>query len=88
MKTRLQSQSGREPTLLEWAEAIGISCQDLQSQLHSGNSCREKLINANLRLVVHIAKRYQGRGLALPDLLQVNRDTVLALYVSSSNWDL
>ncbi|KAF8007712.1 hypothetical protein BT93_K1647 [Corymbia citriodora subsp. variegata] len=70
VKTRLQSQSGHEPTLLEWAEAIGISCQDLQSQLHSGYSCKEKLINANLRLVVHIAKRYQGRGLSLLDLLQ------------------
>ncbi|XP_048138901.1 RNA polymerase sigma factor sigF, chloroplastic isoform X2 [Rhodamnia argentea] len=70
VKTRLQSQSGREPTLLEWAEAIGISCQDLRSQLHSGYSCQEKLINANLRLVVHIAKQYQGRGLSLPDLLQ------------------
>ncbi|KAI3437502.1 RNA polymerase sigma factor [Psidium guajava] len=70
VKTRLQSQSGHEPTQLEWAEAIGISCQDLQSQLHSGYSCQEKLINANLRLVVHIAKQYQGRGLSLPDLLQ------------------
>ncbi|XP_039160825.1 RNA polymerase sigma factor sigF, chloroplastic isoform X4 [Eucalyptus grandis] len=70
VKARLQSQSGREPTLLEWAEAIGITCRDLQSQLHSGYSCREKLINANLRLVVHIAKQYQGRGLSLPDLLQ------------------
>jgi len=78
VKTRLQSQSGREPTLLEWAEAIGITCRDLQSQLHSGYSCREKLINANLRLVVHIAKQYQGRGLSLPDLLQVNGNTILA----------
>ncbi|XP_062003334.1 RNA polymerase sigma factor sigF, chloroplastic isoform X1 [Rosa rugosa] len=70
VKSRLQSQYGREPTLVEWAEAVGISCQMLQSQLRSGTSSREKLIYANLRMVVHIAKQYQGRGLGLQDLLQ------------------
>ncbi|KDO48079.1 hypothetical protein CISIN_1g008352mg [Citrus sinensis] len=69
-KSKLQSQFGREPTLIEWAKAIGLSCRDLKSELHSGNSSREKLINANLRLVVHVAKQYQGRGISLHDLLQ------------------
>lgn len=71
VKNRLRSQLSREPTLVEWAKAVGISCRVLQLQLHSGHSCREKLINANLRMVVHIAKQYQGRGLSLQDLLQV-----------------
>lgn len=70
VKVRLQSQFGREPTLVEWAEALGLTCQRLQSQLNAFQISREKLINANLRMVVHIAKQYQGRGLSLHDLLQ------------------
>ncbi|XP_059646852.1 RNA polymerase sigma factor sigF, chloroplastic [Cornus florida] len=70
VKSRLHSQFDREPTLVEWAQAIGLSCRALKSQLHGGNSSRDKLIYANLRLVVHIAKQYQGRGLNLQDLLQ------------------
>ncbi|MBA0746929.1 hypothetical protein Gogos_009401 [Gossypium gossypioides] len=70
VKSKLQSQFGREPTLVEWAEAMGLSCSALQAELQSGKRSREKLIHANLRMVVHIAKQYQGRGLSLQDLLQ------------------
>ncbi|KAB2622375.1 RNA polymerase sigma factor sigF [Pyrus ussuriensis x Pyrus communis] len=70
VKSRLQSQFGRGPTSVEWAEAIGISCQMLKSQLRSGTSSREKLIYANLRMIVHIAKQYQGRDLGLQDLMR------------------
>ncbi|KAL3536255.1 hypothetical protein ACH5RR_004716 [Cinchona calisaya] len=71
VKSRLHSQFSREPTLVEWAEAVSVSCRALQTQLHSGNRSREKLIRANYRMVVHIAKLYLGRGLSLQDLLQV-----------------
>ena len=77
VKKRLQCQFKREPTLVEWAEAVGLGCRDLQSQLYYGNRSRQKLIYANLRMVVHIAKQYQGRGLNLQDLLQVIRARLL-----------
>ncbi|CAL0309889.1 unnamed protein product [Lupinus luteus] len=70
VKMKLQSQFGRQPTLAEWAECVGLSCQALQTRLDCGNRSREKLITANLRMVVHIAKTYLGRGLSLQDLLQ------------------
>jgi RNA polymerase primary sigma factor len=31
---------------------------------------KERLINSNLRLVVHVARKYQGQGLAMGDLVQ------------------
>lgn len=71
VKQRLQLQFGREPTLVEWAEAVGMNCRDLRSCLHSANRSREKMINANSRLVVHVAKQYLHWGLSLQDLLQV-----------------
>ncbi|PIA37267.1 hypothetical protein AQUCO_03000101v1 [Aquilegia coerulea] len=58
VKKRLQSNFGREPTLAEWAEVVGTSCLVLQM------TC------ANFRLVVHVAKHYQGWGMNLQDLLQ------------------
>ncbi|XP_045798734.1 RNA polymerase sigma factor sigF, chloroplastic-like isoform X2 [Trifolium pratense] len=69
-KIELQSQFGREPTFAEWADGVGLSCRTLQTQLHSGNRSKDKLVHANLRLVAHIAKYYQGRGLDFQDLLQ------------------
>jgi DNA-directed RNA polymerase sigma subunit (sigma70/sigma32) len=42
----------------------------LASVAAEGEAARARFIAANLRLVVSIAKRYQGGGLPLPDLIQ------------------
>jgi len=42
----------------------------LARQVEDGNAARQHLIEANLRLVVSIAKKYTGRGLSFLDLIQ------------------
>ena len=44
---------------------------ELAKRIERGDRiAKERMINSNLRLVVSIAKRYQGRGLTLGDLIQ------------------
>ena len=45
-------------------------CRKLDTIIEEGQLAREHLIKANTRLVVSIAKRYIGRGVALLDLIQ------------------
>lgn len=43
----------------------------MAQQIKAGNEqARHQFLEANLQLVVSVAKRYQGRGLALEDLIQ------------------
>ena len=43
---------------------------DLERLVVAGRMAKRRLIEANLRLVVSVAKRYAGRGLTMPDLVQ------------------
>ncbi len=43
---------------------------DLTRRIHKGDlNARNRLINANLRFVVSVAKQYQNQGLSLPDMI-------------------
>jgi RNA polymerase nonessential primary-like sigma factor len=53
-----------------WAEVVGLDVKELESVLSAGMKAKEHMIQANLRLVVSVAKKYQNRGLELLDLIQ------------------
>src|SRR6476469_2957887 len=59
------NEAGRWPLLTKEEEVA------LAKRVERGDAdAKERMINSNLRLVVSIAKRYQGHGLSLLDLIQ------------------
>jgi RNA polymerase primary sigma factor len=59
------NEAGRYP-LLTASEEV-----ELAKRIEGGDpAAKERMINSNLRLVVSIAKKYQGHGLTLLDLIQ------------------
>jgi RNA polymerase nonessential primary-like sigma factor len=57
--------------LLETSKRLAAARKrDLAVLVRDGQSARQHLLEANLRLVVSLAKRYTGRGMPLLDLIQ------------------
>ncbi len=69
-KEALAKKLRREPTTQEWATQVHLSEAELNETVRRGQRSKQKMIEANLRLVVAIAKKYQKRGMELLDLIQ------------------
>lgn len=69
-KDALATKLGREPSQEEWTEAVGMSKEALNEIIGLGRRAKQKMIEANLRLVVSIAKKYQKRNMEFLDLIQ------------------
>ena len=69
-KAELVKQLGYEPSLSQWATSVETSEAGLKKILQMGQRAKRKMIEANLRLVVAIAKKYQKRNMEFLDLIQ------------------
>lgn len=71
----LTERYGGEPSFMQWAAAAGVDQMTLRRRINHGTFCKDKMIKSNVRLVISIAKNYQGAGMNLQDLVQVpNRE--------------
>jgi RNA polymerase nonessential primary-like sigma factor len=61
---------GQEPSPAVLAEAAGLSVPLLRRRLQAGRRAKERMVAANLRLVVSVAKKYTKRNMELLDLIQ------------------
>jgi len=61
---------GLEPSLDAWAVEAGMAVAQLQRCLRRASQARSRMVLANLRLVVSMARRYQHRPGDLEDLVQ------------------
>jgi RNA polymerase nonessential primary-like sigma factor len=66
----LEMRGGSKPSSEQWAESLGLSLPLLKRKLINGRRAKERMVAANLRLVVSVAKKYTKRNMELLDLIQ------------------
>ena len=70
LEAELESDLGEKPDINFFADKAGISPIQLKKKLKSGRRAKERMVAANLRLVVSVAKKYTKRNMELLDLIQ------------------
>ena len=59
-----------EVSNFDWAIAANVTERELKERLDAGKRAKNQMIQANLRLVVSIAKRYANKSMSFQDLIQ------------------
>ncbi len=59
-----------KPTKEELAFSLGLTHKELRREIRDGERAKDKMVTANLRLVVSVAKKYTKRNMELLDIIQ------------------
>ena len=70
LEMELTSKTGDKPTREQLAASAGFSTLQLKKKLKAGRRAKERMVSANLRLVVSVAKKYTKRNMEFLDLIQ------------------
>jgi len=70
IESELESDLGEKPEINIFASKAGVTPIQLKKKLKSGRRAKERMVAANLRLVVSVAKKYTKRNMELLDLIQ------------------
>ena len=58
------------PNTSDLAESLGVTIKELRKDIRDGEKAKDKMVTANLRLVVSVAKKYTKRNMELLDIIQ------------------
>jgi len=62
--------TGDKPSIDELSTRLNLSTSIIKKRLRAGQRAKERMVAANLRLVVSVAKKYTKRNMELLDLIQ------------------
>ena len=70
MEIKACEELANTTTKEDLAGVLGMTVKDLKREIREGEKAKDKMVTANLRLVVSVAKKYTKRNMDLLDIIQ------------------
>ena len=70
MEIKACEELANTATKEDLAGVLGMTVKDLRREIRDGEKAKDKMVTANLRLVVSVAKKYTKRNMDLLDIIQ------------------